>query len=138
MTSERLPPLPTPPLASSRYKILAARPYHPITTTSGATTGTTTYNSSVAYSDDRPQPRTERIYYHQEKENYYNNTKTNNNDDNYDQYEEQPVDASLLQRGDVVRVLQGESVSADGILLTSTPLSVDESLLTGKWISSGM
>jgi len=50
----------------------------------------------------------------------------------YDQYEEQSVDVSLLQQGDVVRVLQGESVPADGILLTASTLSVDESLLTGK------
>jgi len=41
------------------------------------------------------------------------------------------IDASLLQRGDIVRLVEGESVPADGTLLNGT-LTVDESLLTGE------
>ena len=41
------------------------------------------------------------------------------------------IDASLLQRGDVVRLVEGESLPSDGILLTNS-VGVDESMLTGE------
>ena len=41
------------------------------------------------------------------------------------------IDASLLQRGDIVRLVEGESVPADGTLLNSG-LVLDEALLTGE------
>lgn len=41
------------------------------------------------------------------------------------------IDASLLQRGDVLRLVEGESVPSDGILLTNS-VGIDESMLTGE------
>ena len=41
------------------------------------------------------------------------------------------IDSSLLQRGDVLRLVEGESVPSDGILLTSS-VGIDESMLTGE------
>ena len=40
------------------------------------------------------------------------------------------IDASLLQRGDVLRLVEGESVPSDGTLLSSR-VGIDESMLTG-------
>lgn len=47
---------------------------------------------------------------------------------------EQLVDASLLQRGDLLRLLAGETVPADGIV-TSGRVGVDESMLTGESVA---
>jgi P-type Cu+ transporter len=41
------------------------------------------------------------------------------------------LDASLLQRGDVIRLVEGESAPADGIVMTNS-LGMDESMLTGE------
>ena len=41
------------------------------------------------------------------------------------------IDASLLQRGDVIRLVEGESAPADGIVTTNS-LGMDESMLTGE------
>ena len=41
------------------------------------------------------------------------------------------IDANLLQRGDVIRLVEGESVPSDGVLLNCS-VGVDESMLTGE------
>ena len=41
------------------------------------------------------------------------------------------IDATLLQRGDIVRLVEGESAPADGILMSNS-VSIDESMLTGE------
>jgi P-type Cu+ transporter len=41
------------------------------------------------------------------------------------------LDASLLQRGDVIRLVEGESAPADGIVMTNS-VGMDESMLTGE------
>eukprot|EP00595_Chromulina_sp_UTEXLB2642_P000541 CAMPEP_0196763360 /NCGR_PEP_ID=MMETSP1095-20130614/3929_1 /TAXON_ID=96789 ORGANISM="Chromulina nebulosa, Strain UTEXLB2642" /NCGR_SAMPLE_ID=MMETSP1095 /ASSEMBLY_ACC=CAM_ASM_000446 /LENGTH=238 /DNA_ID=CAMNT_0042116383 /DNA_START=229 /DNA_END=942 /DNA_ORIENTATION=- len=41
------------------------------------------------------------------------------------------IDVSLVQRGDCLRLICGESIAADGILTIGT-ISVDESMLTGE------
>jgi len=41
------------------------------------------------------------------------------------------IDASLLQRDDMLRLVEGESVPADGILMSNS-VGIDESMLTGE------
>jgi P-type Cu+ transporter len=41
------------------------------------------------------------------------------------------IDASLLQKGDIIRLVEGESAPSDGILLTNS-MGMDESMLTGE------
>jgi P-type Cu+ transporter len=41
------------------------------------------------------------------------------------------IDSSLLQRGDVIRLVEGESAPADGIVMTNS-VGMDESMLTGE------
>jgi len=64
-----------------------------------------------------------------------NNNNNNNAGEVADEEEaEQLVDASLLQRGDLLRLLAGESVPADGVV-TSGRVGVDESMLTGESVA---
>ena len=42
------------------------------------------------------------------------------------------IDASLLQRGDVIRVVEGEIIPADGTIVSAIPVGVDESMMTGE------
>ncbi len=44
--------------------------------------------------------------------------------------EEQVIDASLLHRRDAVRLVAGETVPADGVLLPGTRIGVDEAMMT--------
>ena len=41
------------------------------------------------------------------------------------------IDATLLQKGDIIRLVEGESVPADGVLISNS-VSIDESMLTGE------
>ena len=41
------------------------------------------------------------------------------------------IDATLLQKGDIIRLVEGESVPADGMLMSNS-VSIDESMLTGE------
>lgn len=46
--------------------------------------------------------------------------------------EEVIIDASLLHKFDVIRLVTGEVIPADGVLLSGSHISVNESLLTGE------
>eukprot|EP00599_Poterioochromonas_sp_BG-1_P004571 CAMPEP_0173132244 /NCGR_PEP_ID=MMETSP1105-20130129/36_1 /TAXON_ID=2985 /ORGANISM="Ochromonas sp., Strain BG-1" /LENGTH=877 /DNA_ID=CAMNT_0014043725 /DNA_START=1090 /DNA_END=3724 /DNA_ORIENTATION=+ len=46
--------------------------------------------------------------------------------------EEAIIDASLLHKFDVIRLVTGEVIPADGVLLSGSHISVNESLLTGE------
>jgi len=51
--------------------------------------------------------------------------------DEYSQGKETEIDVNLIQRNDIIKIIRGASIPADGLIVSGT-ISVDEAMITGE------